>query len=141
MPQTPTKRLVRLSGAHQEIMDIIWGSRQPLSSAEILAHLTNRSWAQSTVVTALVRLEAKGYVSRDRSTRPQRFAAAITEAEYRERESREFLQRMHKGSISSMVAALNNSGVISAAEKAKLQAIIDSSQDLSQDPHDEIIDS
>lgn len=115
----------KLSGAESEIMDIIWGETQPLTSTYILEHLTSRTWALSTVMSALAKLCEKGFIFCDRSTRTNYYTAIVSGEEYRERESREFLKKMHRNSISSMVTALNNSGAISEDEIEKLRQILD----------------
>ena len=117
--------LARLSEAESEIMEIVWGEGQPLTSTFILEHLTSRTWALSTVMTALARLCEKGYLQCDRSTRTNLYSALISNEEYLEQESSEFLRKMHQNSIASMVTALNNSGAISEDEIAKLREILD----------------
>ena len=124
MAKKKTETLVRLSEAESEIMSIIWGQNEPLTSTYILEHLTSRTWALSTVMTALARLCEKGYIICDRSTRTNYYSAIITHQDYQEKESRDFLKKIHKNSISSMVAALNNSGSISEAEIEKLREIL-----------------
>jgi predicted transcriptional regulator len=119
------KKLPKLSDAEMEIMDIIWKGGQPLTSTYIMDHLTSRTWALSTVMTALARLCEKGFVHCDRSTRTNYYTAVISEDQYRERESREFLKKMHGNSIASMVTALSNSGSISDDEIAELRKILD----------------
>ena len=119
------KNFPKLSEAESEIMNIVWNQQQPLTSNYILEHLTSRTWALSTVMTALARLCEKGFIYCDRSTRTNYYTAVISSEEYRERESREFLQKMHKNSIASMVSALNNSGAISELEIQKLREILD----------------
>ena len=122
------KNLPKLSEAESEIMTIIWAQSQPLTSTYILEHLTSRTWALSTVMTALARLCEKGYIYCDRSTRTNFYAAVISDEEYRDKESRDFLQKMHKNSIASMVSALNNSGSISDQEIEKLREILNKKQ-------------
>lgn len=120
MPKNP-----KLSEAEQEIMAIIWGEDHSLTSNFIMDHLTGRTWALSTVMTALARLCRKGFVHCDRTTRTNYYTAALTREEYRERESREFLEKMHDNSVAGMIAALDNSGAISDEDAAELRRILD----------------
>ena len=120
-----TEKFSKLSEAEGEIMNIIWGARQPLTSTYVLEHLTSRTWALSTVMTALAKLCEKGFVYCDRSTRTNFYSAVVSEEEYRGRESREFLKKMHQSSIANMVTALHNSGEISEDEIEKLRQILD----------------
>jgi predicted transcriptional regulator len=115
----------RLGEAESEIMGIIWSQGEPLTSTYIHEHLTGRTWALSTVMTALARLCEKGFVLCDRSTRTNLYSALLSEDSYREQESREFLERMHGSSIASMVTALGNSGDISPDDIEELRRILD----------------
>lgn len=114
----------KLSEAESEIMEIIWSANDPLTSNYILLHLTGRNWALSTVMTALGRLCEKGFVNCDRSTRTNYYSALISQDEYKERESREFLKKMHGNSIASLLTALNNSGSITQEDVQELRKIL-----------------
>ena len=133
MPKKSTKKqresLPKLSEAEQEIMSILWRAEEPLTSTFILEKLTTRTWALSTVMSQLARLSEKGYINCDRSTRTNYYSAAISNEEYLERESREFLQKMHSNSIANMVAALNRNGSLSEEEIEQLRAILDKQAD------------
>jgi len=63
-------------------MNLLWGSAETLSAYDIQAVLAGdpagKSLAATTVLTVLSRLEAKGFVDRDRDTRPHRYRAAAT---------------------------------------------------------------
>jgi predicted transcriptional regulator len=119
------KKEPKLSEAEMEIMTIIWEGGEPLTSTFILDHLTGRTWALSTVMTALARLCEKGFVYCDRSTRTNYYTATLTQQEYRDRESRKFLEKMHGNSITSLVTALNNSGAVSEEDLNELRKILD----------------
>jgi len=124
MPHDTNEKLPRLSEAEVEIMSIMWKNRWPLTSTFIMEHLTSRTWALSTVMTALAKLCEKGFVFCDRSTRTNFYTAIISEEEYRSRESMEFLRTMHQSSISKMVTALNSTGEITEDEIEKLREIL-----------------
>ncbi|MCL1916720.1 MAG: BlaI/MecI/CopY family transcriptional regulator [Peptococcaceae bacterium] len=125
MPTQGKKKEPKLSEAEMEIMAIIWEGGGPLTSNFILDHLTGRAWALSTVMTALARLCEKGFVYCDRSTRTNYYTTTLTRDEYLERESRDFLEKMHGNSIASMVTALNNSGAINEEDLNELRKILD----------------
>lgn len=115
----------KLSETEREIMQIIWREDHPLTSTFILDQITSRSWTLSTVMTFLARLCKKGFVHCDRSTRTNYYTALISGAEYRERESRDFLEKIHDNSFASMISALNNSGAISEEELTELREFLD----------------
>lgn len=69
-------------------MDVLWDSSSPLTANELKDRLVNpgisaaatKPLATTTVLTVLSRLETKGFVTRDRSTRPHAYSAVLTRA-------------------------------------------------------------
>jgi predicted transcriptional regulator len=121
-----SKKTLKLSVAENEIMDIIWQEEQPVTASFILENMTNRTWGLSSVMTTLVRLCKKGFVSCDRSTRSNYYKAVISREDFRGRESREFLEKMHDSSITGMVASLSNYGSLSHEDVDELRRFLDS---------------
>lgn len=76
------KRIRYLSDAELEIMRIIWDSNRPIESTEIKNGLVERTWAISTVISALAKLEKKGYLECDKTTRRNLYTAKISEIDY-----------------------------------------------------------
>jgi predicted transcriptional regulator len=72
------------------LMDILWDSPEALPANELRDRLmrpdaaaaTRKPLATTTVLTVLSRLEAKGFVSRDRAGRPHRYRSVMTRAEH-----------------------------------------------------------
>lgn len=62
-------------------MDHLWAQTQPQSANELCA-LLPASPATTTVLTVLSRLEAKGFVTRERSARPHLYSAVTSRAEH-----------------------------------------------------------
>ncbi|MCL1853002.1 MAG: BlaI/MecI/CopY family transcriptional regulator [Peptococcaceae bacterium] len=116
---------LKLSEAEQEIMMIIWEEERPLTSNFILDQITSRTLALSTVMTVLARLCEKGFVHCDRTTRTNYYSALVPREAYLEEASHEFLQRMHKSSIASMITALNRKGAISEQDITELRRMLD----------------
>jgi predicted transcriptional regulator len=63
-------------------MDVLWDSREPLTANELRDTLASKSLAVTTVLTVLSRLEAKGFVTRERTSRPHLYRATSTRADY-----------------------------------------------------------
>lgn len=69
-------------------MDVLWDSPTSLTANELKDFLINpqisstpaKPLATTTILTVLSRLEAKGFVIRDRSVRPHAYTAAMTRA-------------------------------------------------------------
>ena len=56
----------RLPDAELEIMKELWAASGPLTRAQLEERLARRRWASTTLLALLGRLEAKGYVSREK---------------------------------------------------------------------------
>lgn len=72
------------------LMDVLWDTREPLPANDLRDRLLtptaaaarHKPLATTTVLTVLSRLETKGFVTRDRDTRPHRYRAVSTRAEH-----------------------------------------------------------
>ena len=116
----------RLGDAELEIMQVLWGASEPVTSGYIQEQLKGkRDWALSTLMTTLARLADKGFLLCDRSTRTNLYTPLITGSDYKAWESRGFLQRMHGGSLPRLVACLCEDEGISRAELDELRRMID----------------
>lgn len=62
-------------------MDLLWQASEPIAATELRDELPG-SPAITTVLTVLTRLEAKGFVTRDRDRRPHLFRATLTRDDY-----------------------------------------------------------
>ncbi|GGG62634.1 hypothetical protein GCM10011374_27330 [Kocuria dechangensis] len=68
-------------------MEILWRTDTPLSAYDLLEELpestdSGRPRAATTVLTVLSRLERKGFVRRERASRPHRYRAAASREEH-----------------------------------------------------------
>lgn len=114
----------KLGDAELEIMNVLWRESEPVTSGHILDRL-ERGWALSTLMTALSRLAAKGFVSCDRSTRTNLYTALVREEDYKSSESRSFLERMFGGSARKLVASLYDSQSITDEDISDLHRLIE----------------
>lgn len=120
------KQINRLGDAELEIMLVLWDADQPMTSGQILERLRGRrNWALSTLMTALARLGEKGFVLCDRSTRTNYYAPRISAREYKARESRSFLERLHGNSVQNLVASLYDGKAISSEDLTALRQMLD----------------
>ncbi len=120
------KALPPLSAAEQALMDILW-KKHPASVLELL-EAVNQGRAEpvtrNTLQTQLTRLEAKGWIVRDDSTRSHAYEPAVPEQRGRTSVLTELKQRLFGGSGLALVRCLVESGEISAEEIAELKKII-----------------
>ena len=116
----------RLPDAELEIMKIIWESGGETTSAHIMEKLTGKKeWAVTTVLNFLSRLADRGFVTVRRNGKVNIYTSVVNEADYLERESKSFLERLHGNSIKSLVASLYSGDAISKDDLEELKRYID----------------
>ena len=134
----PSRHSKRLGEAELEIMQILWSAQAPLTARQILQQLGDRrTWALSTLMTALARLGEKGFVRCDRSTRTNLYTPTLSAQTYQAQEGQSFLARLYGNSLPSLVASLSDSRAIG---KAELQELRDYLDHLEEDPSSKTLD-
>jgi len=106
-------------------MDVLWDAHEPLSAGDLREALsraggTGKELAVTTVLTVLSRLENKGFVTRDRESRPHVYRAATSRAEH-------MAELMHEvlGSAPDRDAVLARFvGQVSASEAEQLRKLL-----------------
>lgn len=115
----------RLGDAELEIMMILWHAEAQLTATQIQEALRGRrDWPLSTLMTALSRLEKKGFVNCDRTTRTNLYRALISEAAYKQNESRSFLEKLYDNSLQNFVATLYDARAIDERDLDDLKRLI-----------------
>jgi predicted transcriptional regulator len=112
--------MATLGNLEQTIMNALWDSDGGLTAGEIKALLPSDP-AVTTVLTVLTRLEAKGFVTRDRTERPHLYDAVMSRNEY-------MAELMHEvlGDAPDRSAVLARFvGGVSPAEAAELRKLLD----------------
>jgi BlaI family transcriptional regulator, penicillinase repressor len=116
----------RLPDSELEIMMLIWEAKEPVSSAYLMEKLQGgRNWAATTVLNFLARLVERGFLKVRKQGRINIYSPLIDEKEYIEAESRSFLERLHKSSLKSFVAALYDGTTLSSEDAEELKDYID----------------
>ena len=111
----------RMSEAEKQIMEIIWQAERPVTTAEILQRLPEgNTWKQNTVITFLARLMEKGIIKATRVGKANHYEPCLTEQEYRNFETRQFIHEVHKGSVLGLISALCDSGDLTKEDIEKL---------------------
>lgn len=107
-------------------MEILWQAEVPLSAYDLQDQLPDttdggRPRAATTVLTVLSRLERKGFVQRERTSRPHRYRAAATREEHMANLMHEVL-----GAADDRVAVLERFvGGVSSEEAQALRRLLD----------------
>ena len=105
----------RLPDAELEVMQALWRQEKyPVSSAALMEELAGRRWQTATLLKLLSRLEERNNL----------YTPLVRREDYLSAESRAFLQRLHGGSLPSLVAALMDSRAISRRDLEELEEIL-----------------
>ena len=120
------KIVKKLGEAELEIMQVIWKADAPVTSSFILKELQERrKWQLSTLMTSLSRLVDKGFISCDRATGNNLYSSIISENDFKEKESKSFLEKLYNNSIQNMVATLYSNKAINESDMNELRKFLD----------------
>lgn len=104
-------KIQRMSAAEKQIMEFIWVLGRPTTTKEILANLSeDNSWKQSTVITFLARLIEKGLIKATRISKANYYEPCLSEQEYKNLVTEQFIKDVHKGSVLGFINALYDNG-------------------------------
>jgi predicted transcriptional regulator len=115
--------MATLGELERSIMDLLWDSGETLTAYELQERLVAdgaKQLAPTTVLTVLSRLETKGFVTRERSSRPHRYQAAASREDH-------MAELMHEvlGGAADRVAVLERFvGQVSPDEAATLRKLL-----------------
>jgi len=112
----------RLPDSEFELMKIIWQNEPPITTNEIMEHLEpNNSWKPQTVLTMLVRLMEKGFLDSSRVGRERNYTPIITEEEYMNVETGDFIARYRGNSVGSLIKTMCDGKNLSKKDLTELK--------------------
>ena len=115
----------RLPDAELEVMQAIWACEPPVARTDINEILKDtRPMALTTLLTVLTRLSEKGFVQIQKDGRSARYIPLIARQDYLAQQSRCFVQKVCRGSLSAFAAALCDSG-LTKEELALLRELLE----------------
>ena len=113
----------KISDSELEVMKVLWEAEDALPVTTIRETLANRKgWEATTVKTLVNRLVGKGAVSQEKR-KVFFYAPLISEKEYNAWATGNLIQRLYKGSVKDLVAALVSSDELSDADIAELRSM------------------
>ena len=115
-----------LGTAELEIMQIIWEAKEDVGSKYVLSKLSSsRPWKLSTLMTSLNRLVQKGFLVMEKVDGTNLYHAVISEDDYKEEASRDFLDKLFGNSLKNLVTAFYDSKQVDEEELKELAEWID----------------
>ena len=116
----------RLPDGEFTILKVIWQLPNPTTSAQIMENLgEDNHWKPQTLLTVLARLTEKGFLESVRKGRERQYTAIISEDEYLEVETSDFLKRYSGHSMGGLVKTLFSSNSLSDNELDELRSLLD----------------
>lgn len=115
-----------VTDAELAVLEVLWGH-----AAATIRLITNRLYPEgtaahyATVQKLLERLEAKGYVMRDRGRVPHRFRAILGREELIGRELRALADKLGEGSLTPVLTHLVRHRKLTAEERRELRRLLD----------------
>lgn len=115
-----------LSRSEELVMAALWGCGRPATRRQIAAQLPpGNSWADSTLLNFLLRLEKKGYVRPDRQGNKNLYTPLVRRVTYCGAVSAAHLQTLYGGDPRRMLAALADTGRLTTADLERLLRWLD----------------
>ena len=120
-----SSNIKRLPDSELEVMQAIWSLEAPVARVDIEEILKdNYPIAMTTLLTLLTRLSEKGFIKIEKISRSARYYPLVSQQEYLAQQSKNFLQRLCGGNMSTFATALCDSG-ISKEDLAELRELLD----------------
>lgn len=115
----------RLPDAELAVMQALWAlGEYPAHTGDIAARL-GKDWKAPTLLKLLSRLEERGFVAGSKEGRANVYTPLVRREDYLTSESRSFLERLHGGSLSSLMAALYPEVNLTREDVAQLERILE----------------
>lgn len=100
-------KLKKLPDSEFEIMKVIWLSTPPITTSQIIKGLDEENtWKPQTILTLLMRLIDKGFLSSEKIGKERSYTPLVSEDEYLHLETNNFFNKYYKNSITSLVNTL-----------------------------------
>ena len=125
MENTTERTLERLPDAELEVMLALWQAGRPMKALELREALAGEhDWQKATVQVLLGRLCERGFVAAESERNYKLYRPLVTEEDYRAAESRTLMQKLCRGSISTLVASLISSRALDEADLDELESLL-----------------
>lgn len=117
----------QLSRSEEVVMTALWDCAHPATRREIAARLpAGHTWADSTLLNFLLRLEKKGYVRPARQGNRNLYTPLVRRVTYCGAVSDAHLRTLYGGDARRMLAALTDTGRLTTADLERLLRWLDS---------------
>lgn len=115
--------LKRLPDAEFEIMKVVWCSRSPITTMQIVEKLeSEKKWKPQTVLTMLVRLVEKKFLMSGKNGRERNYTPVVSETDYMKIETGDFMSRYSGNSVGSLIKTMYDGKSIRESDLDELKS-------------------
>lgn len=114
----------RVSEAEKVVMDVLW-QESPLSSTQVVEHLSDQAWNEKTVKTFLNRLVKKQVLGFKKEGRRYLYFPLMEREQFLAQESEGFLDKVFKGDMKELLATFVQNKQLSKQELDYLKGLLD----------------
>jgi predicted transcriptional regulator len=119
-------RRASISETELDVLKVLWENGPGMVRAvNALLRRQGRRWAYTTVLTLLQRLEAKGYVTSDKSGLAHVFRPAVTRDHLLRQRLKDLANQLCEGTATPLVLALVEGQRFTAAEISQFRQLLD----------------
>lgn len=116
------KRFQKLPDSELDVMLALWNGHPDMTRLEVENFVNqNKQLASTTILSMLIRLEKKQFVSVKREEKTNLYNPRISQEEYREQEGKGFLEKLYDNSLKNFVASLYRGKQIDSREIEELE--------------------
>lgn len=118
-------KMDRLPDAELKVMLVLWNAEGPMRTSAILEVLNReQNWSMSTLQALLARLTERGFAGARTERRLKYYYPLVEETDYRIKETKSFLKKLHNNSFQSLVLSLIDGDVIDEKDLKELEAML-----------------
>ncbi|MEA4933694.1 MAG: BlaI/MecI/CopY family transcriptional regulator [Lawsonibacter sp.] len=113
-----------LTNSEWNVLNCLW-KQSPMTVMQLVAVLRETTgWAKSTTITTLRRMEKKGLLCCEHNGRTRRYFPQVERQQAAAHETSFFLDKVYRGSVGRMVAAMARNNTLSREEIDGLYLIL-----------------
>lgn len=104
----------KLPDAEFDVMNAIWNATPPVNTAYLMEKVGHsKGWKAPTLISFLVRLEERGYISSTKNGKERFYMPVAERAKYMQSITEQFVEHYHNGSFVELMDTLYHQRILS----------------------------
>lgn len=117
---------IKVTASEWYVLECLW-EQAPKTLMQLVEELNSRrGWAKSTCTTTVKRMDEKGLIRHEMEGRTKLFFPMVEQEDATKRETRDFLQRIYRGSVGMLLNTLAETQDLTDKDLDDLQTFLDS---------------